>query len=129
MKTLEDIEVRHFKLINGESVVGFVQHVDETHIHITDPYTIEVYDESFHTTPFFPLSSKKNMFKINLSHIIESSIVDDQIKEYFITHILEEEKNKTKYTKEREDRYSDWFDDDIEDNSGFNVKLSNKIVH
>jgi hypothetical protein len=87
---LEELEIRHFKLVNGDEILGFITHEDEETIHISHPYTIEMVGGSFQTQPWFPLSINKTMFKLDVLQIIESVEVDASVKAHFLKHVLSE---------------------------------------
>lgn len=85
---MEDLDVRHFKLMNGESVVGLVSVNNESNYIIERPVLIEksmIGTWSF--TPWFPFSETKS-FKIEKDHILQNVPVADSVKYNYVQFAL-----------------------------------------
>jgi len=85
---MEELDIRHFKLTNGESVVGLVSVKNETNYIIERPVLIEksmIGTWSF--TPWFPFSETKS-FKIEKEHIVQNVPVADTVKYNYVQFAL-----------------------------------------
>jgi hypothetical protein len=77
------LEIRHFKLTNGEELVGFVMSADRKEFIVHQPYIVEISNGRFSTKPWFQLSDQ-TIFKIKRDTLIQSSVVANFIKKRFI---------------------------------------------
>jgi len=123
-----DLNIRQFKLMNGEEIVGLVHGKDETKIAIERPCRVhQNVLGGFQLLPWFSFSSQR-MFTIEKRHIIYHVEIDNDVKGAYIkASTLATEPVKPSEIKTDEDmlaEYEEYLEDVIEDRS-----RSKKVVH
>ena len=88
---IEDMPIRYFKMMNGDSIVAYVHDIDEEDavIALEEPMVITI-DEEFHYqfSPWFPFS-KKNIHIIDMYNIMTEDDVEDDVKSTYLKLILD----------------------------------------
>ena len=127
---MEDLDIRHFKLTNGDEIVGLVSNKNDTNWIIERPVQVNAnLMGGFNFTPWFPFSDAKT-FKVLKNHIVQHVPVADTVKSTYLTFALQltnpddraaaiksERESLEEYERELIDRYTD---DDID------IKLTDK---
>ena len=127
---MEDLDIRHFKLTNGDEIVGLVSNKNDTNLIIERPVQVNAnLTGGFNFTPWFPFSDAKT-FKVLKNHIVQHVPVADTVKSTYLTFALQltnpddraaaiksERESLEEYERELIDRYTD---DDID------IKLTDK---
>ncbi len=127
---MEDLDIRHFKLTNGDEIVGLVSNKNDTNWIIERPVQVNAnLTGGFNFTPWFPFSDAKT-FKVLKNHIVQHVPVADTVKSTYLTFALQltnpddraaaiksERESLEEYERELIDRYTD---DDID------IKLTDK---
>jgi hypothetical protein len=93
---MEDLNIRHFKLINGEDIVGIVSTKNEDNWMIERPVLVSnnmLGGYSF--SPWFPFSNTK-MHKVLFRDIVNSTGIDPDVKESYLKFVLELKKGPKK---------------------------------
>lgn len=126
---LGHLDVRHFKLVSGEDIIGFVlkKSDDLSKYVVEQPYLVEVEGGRFSAKPWFQLS-EQTLFNIKKDHIIQSSIVSNFIKERFIEMVCDDygiEYGDVEPTDALDESFDESFDSDP---SGLYVP-DKKLVH
>tara|TARA_B110000908_G_C10222761_1_gene436245 strand:- start:928 stop:1305 length:378 start_codon:yes stop_codon:yes gene_type:complete len=81
---MEDINIRHFKMINGDDVLAFIQHNNDNTYMVETPVLVEFnMMGGFQFTPWFPFSDQR-AYKLDKSQIVGESNVVQSIKESYI---------------------------------------------
>jgi|TARA_R110000744_G_scaffold115670_3_gene216481 hypothetical protein len=84
MESIKDIDIRHFKLTNGEDLICYVQSSTEHAFIVERPAVVRLTSDGIHTFgDWFPFSDKK-MFKIMKKFVINHTEVVDETKESYI---------------------------------------------
>ena len=89
---MEGLNIRHFKLMNGEEIVGLVANKNEDNYIIERPVKLSpsmLGGIQFHA--WFPFSDSK-MFKIRMSDIIQHVPIAESIKETYVQFALKMDK-------------------------------------
>ena len=129
---LKDINIQHFKLVNGEEFIGLVRGTENNRILIEFPLMLNVMSlgagkESFYFTEWMPMA-RDEVIHVYPTTIITHSEVTDQFKEHYIRTALKfKEKPNTVYGADEDDIYDEMFDNDDEDFD--NVVSINKTIH
>lgn len=85
---MEDLNIRHFKLINGEDIIGIVSTKNKDNWLIERPVLIgNNLLGGFQFSPWFPFSNTK-VHKILFRDIINSTGIDPDIKEDYLKFVL-----------------------------------------
>ena len=127
---MEDLDIRHFKLTNGDEIVGLVSNKNDTNWIIERPVQVNAnLTGGYNFTPWFPFSDAKT-FKVLKNHIVQHVPVADTVKSTYLTFALQltnpddraaaiksERESLEEYERELIDRYTD---DDID------IKLTDK---
>lgn len=90
---MEDLNIRHFKLANGEDIIGIVSSKNKDSWLLERPVLVNsnmLGGYSF--SPWFPFSSTK-VHKILFSNIINSTGIDPDVKESYLQFVLDLKKN------------------------------------
>ena len=133
-ETLNDINIQHFKLINGEEFIGLVRGTEENRILVEFPLMLNVMSlgrgrESFYFTEWMPMA-REEVQAVYPNTIISHSEVTDQFKEHYIRTALRfKDKPNTIFHGEPED---DIYDDDMLDelDEDFDVRdYISKTIH
>jgi hypothetical protein len=93
-KTLDDLNVRYFKLMSGDSIVSYVHDLDpEDHgavVGLEEPMTVSIdpEDHSYMLTPWMPFS-KGIVHLLDTYNVIIESDVDTEIKATYMKIVLD----------------------------------------
>ena len=80
----EKINIRQFKMLNSEEIIGLVNQTEELAYIIERPFKImHNVLGGFSLIPWFPFSSQK-LFKIAKEHIMHSVEIDEDMKTEYI---------------------------------------------
>jgi hypothetical protein len=85
-KVMADVNIRQFKLMNGDEIICLVESINETNFMIDRPFKVivnPIKTDAFNLVPWFDLSLT-NTFTIDKSMVVAHAIVADSIKETYI---------------------------------------------
>ncbi len=100
---MKELDIRHFKLINGDDIIGLVADRNDDNIIVERPLVVSAtLLGGFQFQPWFPFSDNKN-FKIMKSNIIEHVGVADDVKETYVQFALKIKEKITAPTKFKSD--------------------------
>ena len=89
---MEGLNIRHFKLMNGEEIIGLVANKNEDNYIIERPVKLNPSMlGGIQFQAWFPFSNSK-MFKIRMSDIIQHVPVAETIKETYVQFALKMDK-------------------------------------
>ena len=89
---MEGLNIRHFKLMNGEEIVGLVANKNEDNYIIERPVKLSPSMlGGIQLQAWFPFSDSK-MFKIRMSDIIQHVPIAESIKETYVQFALKMDK-------------------------------------
>lgn len=126
------LDIRHFKMINGDEVLALVNQNNDSNMLLERP--VKVHHNmlgGFTLAPWFPFS-KASIFRIMKNRIIASVKIDEKIQQNYINFVLQKQQPEAKIqsTSElldnyrdalmaehaaREEDYMDFEEDDIND--------------
>ena len=119
-----NLDIRHFKLANGESLIGLVSVKNETNYIVERPVLIErTVIGTWTFSPWFPFSETK-VFKLKKDHIIQHVPVADDVKQNYVQFALKmseaqiaspQERSELEQLKEYEQQLYDKYVEDNED--------------
>ena len=120
-ETLNDINIQHFKLVNGEEFIGLVRGTEKNRILVEFPLMLNVMNlgngrESFFFTEWMPMS-RTEIQSVYPNTIVTHSEVSDQFKEHYIRTALRfrERPNTVFHGEPEHDIYDDeMLDDDFD---------------
>jgi hypothetical protein len=93
---MEDLNIRHFKLINGEDIIGIVSTKNDDNWMIERPVLVgSNLLGGYQFTPWFPFSNTK-MYKVLFRDIVNSTGIDPDVKESYLKFVLELKKGPKK---------------------------------
>jgi len=128
---MEELNIRHFKLYNGDEILALVQNSNEFNYMIETPVAINFnMMGGFQFTPWFPFSDQK-VFRLGKETIITSGGVLQEIKEQYLQFALKKrevaiaQSNEELLTRLRE--YSGSVLD--EDEEWDYADMDDKVVH
>jgi len=128
---MEELNIRHFKLYNGDEILALVQNSNEFNYMIETPVAINFnMMGGFQFTPWFPFSDQK-VFRLGKETIITSGGVLQEIKEQYLQFALKKrevaiaQSNEELLTRLRE--YSGSILD--EDEEWDYADMDDKVVH
>ena len=120
---MKDLDIRHFRLTNGDELLGLVSVKNENNWVIERPVLVNAnLMGGFNFTPWFPFSDAKT-FKILKTHIIQHVPVVDTVKSTYLAFVIQlQDKDRSvdiksqkqsldDYERELIEKYSD---DDID---------------
>ena len=85
-KVMAGVNIRQFKLMNGDEIICLVESINETNYMIDRPFKVivnPIKTDAFNLVPWFDLSLS-NTFTIDKSMVVAHAIVADSIKETYI---------------------------------------------
>ena len=85
-KVMADVNIRQFKLMNGDEIICLVESINETNFMIDRPFKVivnPIKTDAFNLVPWFDLSLT-NTFTIDKSMVVAHAVVADSIKETYI---------------------------------------------
>ena len=93
MTELDDVNIRHFKLSNGEELIALVQGEQDQLIKLESPMEVHrevrMNSQSFVFTRWLPLS-KFDVCLLNPMHIVSHVECDNDVKERYVRMCLDE---------------------------------------
>ena len=123
--TLDNIDIRHFKLTNGDEIVGLVRGHDEVQVFIEFPLLLNIISlspekEQYYYTEWMPMAGDQ-LIKVYFGSIVAQSKCTDQFKEQYIRTALRLKETPTNVLNE--------MDDDFEDEVFDSIMNAGKIIH
>jgi len=103
------LNIRHFKMINGDEVLALVNQDNDTNMLIERPVLVNSNMLGGYTlAPWFPFT-KASLFRIMKNRIIASVKIDEKIQQNYINFVLQKEQPEAKIqsTSELLDNYRD----------------------
>jgi len=92
-KTLEELNIKYFKLLNGESIISYVHDIDAEHgamVGLEEPMAVLVKGtKDYQFTPWFPFSTGK-VHMLDSYNIIAEAAVDTHMKAYYMKLVLDD---------------------------------------
>ena len=89
--TIEKLDIRHFKLTNGEEIIGLVNNATENAFIIERPAVVHVSNLGVYMfSSWFPFS-EQNLFKIPKSSIVMQSGIIEESKHSYIRFCTRED--------------------------------------
>tara|TARA_R100000231_G_scaffold88085_1_gene66732 strand:+ start:56 stop:466 length:411 start_codon:yes stop_codon:yes gene_type:complete len=107
--TEKALDIRHFKMINGDEVLALVNQNNDTNMLVERPVLVNQNMLGGYTlAPWFPFS-KASLFRIMKNRIIASVKIDEKIQQNYINFVLQKEQPEAKIqsTSELLDNYRD----------------------
>ena len=93
---MEDLNIRHFKLTNGEDIVAVVSVKNDDSWLLERPVLVNANIlGGYQFTPWFPFSKTK-VFKVLFANIINSTGIDPDVKESYLEYVLQYKKEMAK---------------------------------
>jgi hypothetical protein len=87
---LEDVPVKYFKMMNGDSIVAYVHDTDieDAVVALEEPMIVTLDEESRYLfTPWFPFS-KNDIHLIDVFNVMAEDDVDDDVKDSYLKLVL-----------------------------------------
>ena len=109
---MDKLNIRHFKLVNGDEIIGLVAVKNDDNFIVEQPVAIGtnlVGGYSF--TPWFPFSEHKN-YKIEFTHIVNHVQVAPDVKQAYVDFVLNLDKRRIPI---KQPRYSAQIMDELEE--------------
>lgn len=103
------LDIRHFKMINGDEVLALVNQNNDTTMLVERPVIVNSNMLGGYTlAPWFPFS-KATLFRVMKNRIIASVKIDEKIQQNYINFVLQKEQPEAKIqsTTELLDNYRD----------------------
>ena len=104
MRELNDVNIRHFKLSNGEELIALVQGEEDQLIKLESPMEVHrevrMNSQSFIFTKWLPLS-KIDECLLNPMHIVSHVECDNDVKERYVRMCLDERSAKDNHISNR----------------------------
>jgi|TARA_R100000081_G_C4757547_1_gene137968 hypothetical protein len=107
--TEKALDIRHFKMINGDEVLALVNQNNDTNMLVERPVVVNANMLGGYTlAPWFPFS-KASLFRIMKNRIIASVKIDEKVQQNYINFVLQKEQPEAKIqsTSELLDNYRD----------------------
>lgn len=133
-ETLDEINIQHFKLINGEEFIGLVRGTEDNRILVEFPLMLNVMSlgrgrESFYFTEWMPMA-RTEIMSVYPNTIITHTEVTDQFKEHYIRTALKfKEKPNTVFHGDNDNDDDDIYDEDMLDEDFDVMDYINKTIH
>ena len=78
------LNIRQFKLLNGEEIIALVNEKDESNFILERPYKVNTgMIGGFYFVPWFPFSSQK-LFKLSKEKIVYHAELDEDMKQEYV---------------------------------------------
>ena len=118
MKDIQSLNIRHFKLINGDEIVALVSVKNDNNWILERPLVVSSnLLGAYQFSPWFPFSEAK-MFKILKDHVVQHVPISDNAKESYVKLALtatqavperqrSEQEILAEYEQQLIDKYSD----------------------
>ena len=111
----EEVQIRHFKLINGDQIIAAVNSKNKDNWFLGTPVQVSnALLGGFSFSPWFPFSTEEN-YKVKFHNVIQSTLVDNDIKEAYIKFVLQLKENPPKNVKKMSTRASEELLNELED--------------
>ena len=122
---LDNIDIRHFKLTNGDEVIGLVRGHDEVQVFIEFPLLLNIISlspekEQYYYTEWMPMAGDQ-LIKVYFGSIVAQSKCTDQFKEQYIRTALRLKETPTNVLNE--------MDEDFEDEVFDSIMSARKTIH
>jgi|TARA_R110000744_G_scaffold28979_2_gene69476 hypothetical protein len=92
---MEDLNIRHFKLVNGEDIIAIVSSKNKDNWLVERPVVItNNIVGGYQFSPWFPFSNTK-AHKILMDKIVNSTGIDPDVKESYLNFVLSLKKKPT----------------------------------
>ena len=84
----EEVQIRHFKLINGDQIIAAVNSKNKDNWFLGTPVQVSnALLGGFSFSPWFPFSKEDN-YKVKFHNVVQSTQADNDIKEAYIKFVL-----------------------------------------
>ena len=94
-----NLNIRQFKLLNGEEIIALVNEKDDSNYIIERPYKVNAgMVGGFYFVPWFPFSSQK-LFKLSREKIVYHAELDEDMKQEYVKLASEFLKPRPKPTR------------------------------
>ena len=111
----EEVQIRHFKLINGDQIIAAVNSKNKDNWFLGTPVQVSnALLGGFSFSPWFPFSKEDN-YKVKFHNVVQSTQVDNDIKEAYIKFVLSLKDNPPKPVKKMTNRPSEELLNELED--------------
>lgn len=122
---LDNIDIRHFKLTNGDEVIGLIRGHDEVQVFIEFPLLLNIISlspekEQYYYTEWMPMAGDQ-LIKVYFGSIVAQSKCTDQFKEQYIRTALRLKETPTNVLSE--------MDEDFEDEVFDSIMSARKTIH
>mgnify|MGYP001339832630 FL=1 len=85
---METLNIRHFKLVNGDEIIGLVAVKNDDSFLVERPFSVSNNIlGGFQLSPWFALSENKT-YKIMKDHIVNHVMVTDDVKGVYVDYAL-----------------------------------------
>ena len=128
MESITNVDIRHFKLTNGDDVICYVQNSTEHAYIVERPAAVHVSPAgAWAFTDWFPFSDKK-VFKIMKRFVINHTEVVNETKESYIKYSLQEEINRDTI---KDADYNDLIGDELDnlDIDSYDLDAKSRTIH
>ena len=105
MSELETLQIRQFKLMNGDEIIGLVANDNTSNFIVDRPFKVEVNKykhDAYQLVPWFDLSLS-NTFTIDKSMVVAHAAVANNIKETYIKFALALDENTNNINDDDDD--------------------------
>ena len=100
---MEDLNIRHFKLSNGEDIIAVVSVKNKDNWLIERPVLVNPnLLGGYQFSPWFPFSNTK-VHKILFSNIVNSTGIDPDVKRAYLDFVVDMKKNIKKIEKNNQE--------------------------
>lgn len=119
MEGIQSLNIRHFKLVNGDEIVALVSVKNDNNWILERPLVVSSNIlGSYQFSPWFPFSEAK-VFKILKSHVIQHVPISDKAKESYVKLALtaqqsipEKQRSEQEILEEYEQQLIEKYSDD-----------------
>ena len=110
---MQELNIRHFKLMNGDDIIGLVAVKNDDNFIVERPVSIHAnLLGGFQFTPWFPFSESKQ-FKIMKSNIIQHVPIAEDVKENYVQFALKLDEVRKPVTKSDQEILEEYEDEII----------------
>lgn len=110
---MQELNIRHFKLMNGDDIIGLVAVKNDDNYIIERPVSINAnLLGGFQFSPWFPFSDSKQ-FKIMKSNIIQHVPIAEDVKENYVQFALKLDEVRKPVTKSDQEILEEYEDEII----------------
>ena len=113
------MDIVYLKLVSGESLISYVETIDEEHVHACKPLQIHTINSAegalIRTTKWIPFT-KENDFPIKVKNILLIAKPTEEIVKYYLRSLDVLDDGEEDYLLEEKDEWDDvFYDEDEED--------------